>query len=194
MIRSLLARRAVPAALVITLIVLLLQTSASARQELPLRLTAVAANLNAPAASAGVVDITIERWSTDAEREQFFNILREKGQVAARDALQRFPRVGFFRSPDSLGYPIQYAHQEPWGDGGRRVTLMTDRPIGFWEAANRPRTAEYPFTVIEIQLKSNGQGDGKVTVATKLILARSTLIIENYDMQPVRLTTVKQVK
>jgi hypothetical protein len=47
-----------------------------------------------------------------------------------------------------------------FGDGGERIFLATDRYIGFWEATQRPRTVDYPFTYIELRLGPDGTGEG----------------------------------
>src|SRR5207244_11194829 len=56
----------------------------------------------------------------------------------------------------------------PLPDGGERVVMTTDRYIGFWEAANRPRSIDYPFTLIELHINANGEGEGKMSLATKI--------------------------
>jgi hypothetical protein len=70
--------------------------------------------------------------------------------------------------------------------------LVTDRYVSFWEASNRPRSIDYPFTVVELRLDAKGQGEGKITVATKISSEPDTrqIILENYGNQPVRLTKV----
>lgn len=55
----------------------------------------------------------------------------------------------------------------PLPDGGERVVLVTDRRIGFWEAANQPRSIDYPFTVIELRLQADGEGEGKILVGPR---------------------------
>ncbi len=72
--------------------------------------------------------------------------------------------------------------------------LVTDRPIGFREAVNQPRSFEYPFTVIELRLNKDGEGEGKMSVATKVIYDKehNMIALENYDVQPVQLTNVKR--
>src|SRR4029078_11477184 len=79
-------------------------------------------------------------------------------------------------------------------EGGSRVVLITDRRIGFWEAANQPRSVDYPFTVIELRLNRDGEGEGKMSIATKIIMEREANIVtlENYETSPVRLTNVKR--
>ncbi|HSC28214.1 MAG TPA: hypothetical protein VLD67_13130 [Vicinamibacterales bacterium] len=155
--------------------------------------TAYAVNIsNVGATGATPLDIVIERWSTAAERERFMTVFRERGAEALLEALQSVPRVGYIRTPDSLAYDLRYAFQVPGKDGGRHIVLGTDRPIGFWEAAARPRTLEYPFTFIELRLDSQGRGEGKLSIATKLILSGDVLIIEDYANQPVMLNNVRK--
>ena len=74
--------------------------------------------------------------------------------------------------------------------------LVTDRRIGFWEAANQPRSIDYPFTVIELRLNRDGDGEGKMSIATKVIYDKeqNMITLENFQNQPVRLTNVKREK
>jgi hypothetical protein len=158
----------------------------------PERYTAVAINMTRGA--SGAVEIVVNRWSSDADRDKLMNILMNQGADKLLDALQDMPRVGYFRSPSSVGIDIHFARRVPGEDGGERVILVTDRRIGFWEAANRPRSIDYPFTVIELRLNKDGEGEGKMSVATKVIPDKENNIItlENYDTQPVLLNNVKQ--
>ena len=73
---------------------------------------------------------------------------------------------------------------------------MTDRRIGFWEASNQPRSIDYPFTVIELRLNRDGEGEGKMSLATKIIADKENNIVtlENYDIQPVMLNNVRREK
>jgi hypothetical protein len=70
-------------------------------------------------------------------------------------------------------------------EGGERVVLVTDRRIGFWEAANQPRLIDYPFTVIELHLNRDGEGEGKMSIATK-----SDLRPERKHDQPGKLSDI----
>ena len=159
------------------------------------RYTAFAVNMGSPGpAGAGQVEFVVERWSTDAERDRLLNALFDKGPDKLLDALQSMPRVGYFRTPNSIGYDVHFARKRPGEDGGEIITLATDRHIGFWEAANRPRTVDYPFTVVEIHIGKNGEGEGKMSLATKITGDKEAkmLTLENYQSQPVLLTKVKK--
>src|SRR5262249_48987778 len=158
----------------------------------PVRFSAAAINMNN--GRAGSIEIVVNRWSTERERERLMGAMVDRGPDKLLDMLQDLPRVGYFRTPDSLAWDIHFATSAPGKDGGQRVTLITDRRIGFWEAANRPRSIDYPFTVIELRLNNDGEGEGKMSVATKIIADKesNTIVLENYDLQPVQLTNVRR--
>src|SRR5215207_1986469 len=156
---------------------------------------AVDTSNTAPRANATTVDIQINRWSTDAERDQLLQVFRDKGQDALLSALQKLPVVGAIRTPGSLNYDIHFARQRAEAEGGRMIFLMTDRYIWAWEAMNRPRTIDYPFTLIQLQLDKDGRGVGKASIATQITQEPDgTIVLENFSNQPVMLNEVKPVK
>jgi hypothetical protein len=165
-----------------------------AKTEPVLQLRAFAVNMSGGRrASAGTLDITIERWSTDEERSRLLAVLVEKGPDDLVDALRDVkPRAGFVRTSRSLGWDIGYAREMPFGDGGRRIVFATDRPMSFLEVRNRPRSADYEFLVAEIRLLKDGKGEGTLAAAARIEYDKNenTIQVENYDTQPVRLTQV----
>lgn len=158
------------------------------------RFTAFAVSLGGPRTASGTaqVEITIDRWSSDHARQRLVEALK-KGQDALLDTLRDLEPVGRISTPGSLAYDLHYANQEPTSDGGRRIFLATDRPIGFWEAANRPRSFQYQFTFIELRMNGEGEGEGKLSLATKVISSDDGRFVqlENYAAQPVQLNQVR---
>src|SRR5438067_16937 len=71
---------------------------------LPEKFTAFAINVSnmTPRAQTTPVDITINRFSSDADRDRLVAILRDKGQDALLAALQKMPVVGYMTTPGSL--------------------------------------------------------------------------------------------
>ena len=160
----------------------------------PLRMTAFAVNLSGVGRTRPqTLQIVIERWSTDAERKLLVDTLVEKGSEKLYDVVQDIkPRVGFIRTTTSLGWDIQYAHEQPLPSGGRRIVFATDRPINFRELRDNTRSTDYEFMVCEIRLGPDGKGEGKLAGATKVTYDREKkqVELENYGQQPVRLTQV----
>jgi hypothetical protein len=161
----------------------------------PERFTAFAVNMGTPGPTgAGTVDIAVDRWSTDAERDRLLSILLEKGPDKLLDVLQGMRRVGYIRTPNTIGYDLKFARRVAAEDGGERIVIATDRYITFWEARNRPRSIDYPFTVIEMHIGRDGEGEGKMSLATKIIADKknNTIVLENYATQPVMLKSVRR--
>ena len=75
-----------------------------------------------------------------------------------------------------------------------RIFLATDRPVSYWEAVNRPRVSDYPFTFIELRIDNHGEGVGKLALATKVTVSKdgNTVELENYDSQPIALNEVRR--
>jgi hypothetical protein len=139
------------------------------------------------------LQIVVDRWSSEAQRTRLLDVLTNKGPEKLLDAVQDEPKVGFIRTTTSLGWDLRYAHRTPGEDGGENVVVVTDRPIAFWETANDTRTLDYPFTVIELHLNKDGEGQGMLSVASKITRDKKTgdIAIENWGTQPIRLTQVK---
>jgi hypothetical protein len=171
--------------------------SAQSNMAGPEKFTAFAVDISNTARGANTtsVDITINRWSSDADRDRLLAIFRDKGQDALLDALQKLPVVGYLNTPGSLRYDLHFARQRPEAEGGRMVFLMTDRYVTAWEAMNHPRRYDYKFTLIQLQLDKDGKGVGKASIATKITQTKDgTIELENFSSSPVMLNDVHPVK
>jgi hypothetical protein len=159
------------------------------------RLLATSVNMsNVGRANAGRLEIVIERWSSERERDELIATLKDKGSDALLRKLQKLPRVGYIRDANgrSIGWDLHFARERKLDDGGRQIVLATDRPISAWEAFNRPRSADYDFTLADIRFDGDGKGVGKLAVAAKITTNDKTgaIEIENFSSEPVRLTEV----
>ena len=159
----------------------------------PEKYNATAINMGNARGMAGRVLLSVDRWTTAHERQDLLKAFLAKGPEKLLEALQKSPKVGYIRLPNTLAWDLRYAFEMPLPEGGRRVVLATDRPIGFEEARTRPRRIDYPFTLLEIRFKKEGVGQGKMSVYTKIALSKDkqTIELENFDSEPVRLTEVR---
>ena len=153
--------------------------------------TAVAIVNNNLTSGAGTVLMQVTRWSTEEERRRLVSVLVEKGPTELLEALRDSRPTGTIRTPDSLGYDLRFAHETKGEDGGRRIVLATDRPIGFWEVTRRPRTIDYPFTVIQMEFDREGRGKGTLSYFTKIRARGNNIELENFATSPVMLTEIK---
>ena len=177
---------------VVNVLLLTPLTAAAQVDDSPVRFVASAVDMNR--GTAGTVEFVVNRWSSDSDRDRLIAVMFDQGPEKLLDALQRMPRIGFIRTPGSLGWDIRFARHVPDADGGERVLIVTDRRMGFREVANRHRTVDYPFTVIELRLQKSGEGEGRASVATRIIPDRrnNLVTLEHYEIQPVMLTAVRR--
>jgi hypothetical protein len=159
------------------------------------RFTGFAINMDG-AVNTGTVDFHIDRWSTDAERTTLLKLIPEenKSPDALVRALQKMPSVGGIRTPQTLAWTLRYARQFKLPEGGRRIVVVTDRPIGFREARNSSRSMDYPFSILEIRLNANDEGEGKIFGGSKVYVENNELVVENWGTQPTRFNNIKKQK
>lgn len=147
---------------------------------------------------AGVVEMTIERWSSEQERNALVAQVQkttdsEADQRKLLKALQGIKlRTGFLRTPNSLGWDIKYAHEGALPDGSRQLVIATDTPVSFGMAASG-QADEAPFTLIEVRFpKGSNKGEGKMLGRTSISVKDGKLQLEIYTNQPTRLTEVTE--
>jgi hypothetical protein len=149
------------------------------------------------------IRINIDRWSNPSQRQHLITTFLEKKQEGLLRELEKQPEVGRFNFPGymgpdpnnvmRLGTDIRYAMNHPGEDGGRRIVIITPRVIGFREAVNQPRTADYPFTMFEMRFDKSGKGEGRMAYATQILFDKKKNVVEleNYSSEPVRLQNLE---
>jgi hypothetical protein len=144
---------------------------------------------------SGVIQITIDRWSTEAERNTLIEAFDSKGQDGLLRELERQKPVGYIRLPATLGYDLRYAREVRNADGTRRILLGTDRRMTAREEVERPITTDYPFTIIELRLNKDNMGEGRLSALTKIKTNKKEGLIElEAYSDAARLTEVKPLQ
>lgn len=180
----------------VLIVTAVLALGASAQTKFIEQYHATAANTSVDIAAPNLfeLEIGLERYSTVAERETLQTAYEKGKQDRLLTVLQKAPRVGIFRVPGNLSWDIKYAFRFRGRDNRTRIYLLTDRNVGFSEATSRPRSLDYPFTVIELRVDDSGIGEGQVMVAAAIGFDRQDLVIEEFLDRPIRLTKVRLVK
>ena len=148
------------------------------------------------AAMSGVLQITIDRWSTEAERTQLIEAFTSGGQDRLLDRLEDMKPTGFIRLPTSLGWDLRFAREIPGPDGSRRIILATDRRMTAQEVARGGLSLDYPFTIIELRVNKANMGEGRLSAFTRIQTNKKEQVIEleNWGDAPARLTEVKPLQ
>lgn len=163
--------------------------------KLPEEFTAIYTNIGTVGAVGALpVNIRISRWTTDVENEKLMSVLAGKGTEALVRVLSGAKSAGSIGTPQELPYDLRYARQSAADGGGRRIILMTDRPMDPSERMSSARSKDYPLTWIELHLDNTGRGEGTISLAVRLRLLGDVLGIEDLGNQAARLNEVKKVK
>jgi len=158
-------------------------------------------NVSAPRGNAGIMQIRISGWSATATRQRLIDTVLAKGQDALLSALQKEPSRGRISLPNwqgadpqnyRLGWDLRYTAHDALPDGGERIVIATDRQMSMWEVRERPRTYDYPFTLIEIRIPKEGKGEGRMFGATQIRFdkKKNQIVLEQYSAGEVRLNEI----
>ncbi len=142
------------------------------------------------------LELVVSRWSSGAELDRLVSTLADEGQDKLLDVIKDAPKAGYIRTPTSLGWDLRFTQHAALPDGGERLLVITDRPIGFYEEANQLRTLDYPFSVVTLNVDGDGHGTGTLAVAARLAADKNSksVVVENIGYQPIQLENVKREK
>ena len=174
---------------------------AAARQEAEREVfSAVAQHLGTGPGGQIRVQFTITRWSTEEERQQLLTTLANEGSDALIDALQDQEEVGFMRATGQGARRgpsdrLKYSRQVPEGDSGRHIILAADQELLIFELRGSPRTRDQMFTLLDIHLDENNQGEGTMWLTARLgyDADANTLTIQSLSSEPIRLTNIRRI-
>ena len=86
-----------------------------------------------------------------------------------------------------LGYSLKYAYRLAMPNGGERITFITGRSLGAfarepWRAVDEPNPPVTGYTVIELRLDADGNGEGKMSLAADVMFdtEAGTVALDNY--------------
>ena len=149
--------------------------------------------VNVVTGQSGVVEIIINRWSTDAERELLLNVLKASGSPAMVNVMQDLKQVGYIKGAESMGDALFYARSTDLPDGTRQVVAATNRPISAGAMLSPTAANKYDAMVIEMRFpKGAKKGEGKIVVAGKASIDPKTgkVGITNYQGEPTMLKDI----
>jgi hypothetical protein len=110
--------------------------------------------------------------------------------------LSNAPIVGhLWSSAEVAGYSFRYAAKLASPDGSARIILIADRRLGAWNDSWKLAGTQtnYGFSLIELRLNAKSEGEGKASLTSKVVAdpGAKSLTLENYDVSPALLKSVK---
>ena len=144
------------------------------------------------------VDIYLNGYTNDADAKAMAAALLEGGSESLLKALEKADTIGKIRLVGRAGFydfKLIRSHQM---EGGRRVYAIGDRPIGFLEMYAGSRSQDYPFGILQLDLKKNSkgreEGTGALLYAAKIkVLEGNKIEVESYGIDAIRLLGVRKL-
>lgn len=143
------------------------------------------------------VDLWVDGYTSDAEAKSMAGALVEGGPNALLKLLEKAKTIGKIRLTGRAGFydfKLIRSHQTA---NGRRIYAVGDRPIGFLEAYAGNRSLDYPFGILQLELKKNSkgreEGTGALLYSAKIkVLEGNTIDVESYGIGPIKLMGVRK--
>ena len=139
------------------------------------------------------ITIYINDYSSDAEAAQLAGAFADGGSDPLFKVLTKLKTKGRVAPTGSTGYQVRFIRsiQTP---NGRQITMLTDRPIGFLERYQGTRSSDYKYGLVELNINDDGKGEGSLVYAAKVkAFSGSSIEVENFGIEPARLTKVRKL-
>jgi hypothetical protein len=157
------------------------------------RATAKVAN-QAGLAGAAFVDVQVDKYTADADRDAMIATFKSGGFPALVTALRKAPAVGSVKmGTDSV--VVRFAREQRSSDTRRSITIVGDKPMLFvgGGAVNAKPREGYELTVLQIDMDDAGVGQGKMAAAAKIKPGGPNgFELDDYADQPISLVNISR--
>lgn len=163
--------------------------------DIPEQFSATAFSTSGPSNGKSLgVNIYVNSYTTDDEVKNFLNVLKTQGQDGLEKAFDKTKERGRLAVTGTTGNDIPFIRSRN-AETKRIIRMAANRIMSFAELYNSPRSRDYKFTIVELRLDADGNGEGNIFYATKLKFNKQgTLEIEHYGQSPIRLASVRKQK
>ena len=136
------------------------------------------------------VTVIIEEYSTPEDQQILVDAFGKAGQRGLVNALTKMKAKGRVAITGTLGYDVTYIREFPT-ENGRKIRLVTNRPITFGEAWTDSRSSDYNLSALEmIVTEVKGQNVGTLVPLCQFKIDKEKQVqIEAYQ-NPWRLVDV----
>ena len=144
------------------------------------------------------VDLYVKSYTSDEEAKMLASTLLEGGDDALLKKLEDMKSIGKITMTGRVGFYDLKLIRSHKTETGRRIYAIGDRPVGFLEAYANNRSRDYPFGILQIDLKKNSkgreEGSGALLYSAKIkVLNNNTIDIESYGIGPIQLMGVRKL-
>lgn len=135
--------------------------------------------------------VTIDRYTPPNQVRELNEALASGGQDQLLKAMSKMD-AGRVQIGTGVGVRANAVIVDPWGDGGRRITVLYERWLQISELRYGTRSQDYPIGYAEIYLDRNGRGEGTLIPAARVRLkGGNTWEVEDFGVFPARLLALR---
>ena len=144
------------------------------------------------------VDLYVKSYTSDEDAKVLAATLLEGGADALLKKLEDAKSIGKITMTGRVGFYDLKLIRSHKTEQGRRIYAIGDRPVGFLEAYVNNRSRDYPFGILQLDLKKNSkgreEGTGALLYSAKIkVLNNNTIDIESYGIGPIQLMGVRKL-
>jgi hypothetical protein len=176
-------------------VVLVMGAFGTGAQDKPKRETiqAQAMGQNRAAGKNFSVTVTIASYSTPDEQKALLDAFAQGGQAALSKTLSKMKSKGRVAITGTLGYDVAYVRTFPTDDG-RKIRLITSRPIKIAEAREGGRSTDYDLSALELNLNNDkSKSSGSLIIGLRIKVDKDNqLVFESYGSGPWNLVNVME--
>jgi hypothetical protein len=180
---------------VLTTVILAIAVFATVAQDKPKRETiqAQAMGQNTAMGKSFNVTVTINSYSTPDDQKILLDAFAQGGQAALSKTVSKMKSKGRVAVTGTLGYDIGYVRTFPTADG-RKIRLITERPIRIAEARDGGRSTDYDLSALEFNLNdAKSKSSGSLIVGLRVKVDKDNqLVFESYGSGPWNLVNVME--
>ncbi len=146
------------------------------------------------AAAASYVDIHIDQYTRDTDRDKMTQALKTGGYPALLTAVRNAPSVGTVTIGKET-YTIRWAREQRSGENKRTISVVTDKPMYFLGGGSvnaKPREG-YELAVLQFDMDDAGTGQGTMAAAARIKPGGPNgFVIDDYADQPIKLVSISR--
>ena len=135
--------------------------------------------------------LTINRYTPPNQLRELNEALTNGGQDQLLDKLDDMD-AGRIAIGTGIGVRANAVIVDPWTEGGRRIIVLYERDVRFFELRYGTRSSDYKIGYAEIYINRNGRGEGTLIPAARVRLrGGNTWEVEDFGVFPARLVGLR---
>jgi hypothetical protein len=136
--------------------------------------------------------LTLNCTTPKAEVSRLVGTLQSDGQDGLLRAIGK-EKCGVIQIGSSVGRDINIVSVTNTEEGDRKITLLFDRWLEFFEVRYGTRSRDYPFAYIEVYVNDKGKLEGTMVPAARVrFIGEDSIEIENFAAYPARMTGIRR--